>query len=688
MYNPRTERVNPSTIDIDTWPVAKILAVMNAEDRKVPEAVAMQLSAIEQAVLWTIRSLSAGGRLFYAGSGSSGRLGVLDAAELEPTFGVLGGRVIPLMAGGLTAIFSPVEGAEDDEALGRLEGKKHNVCANDIIIGIASSGNTPFVVGALKEARLRGATTVAIVGDDSGCVSANADLTIVVDVGPEVVAGSTRLKNGTAQKLILNMISSATMIALGRTYSNLMAGTSPRNAKLAKRARRILVAATHKTEHEAEKTLAESEGGLDTALVSLLTGLGAPNAKLALDSHRGAIRTTIEAILERSLEAHDFAGATARRCHEVMPHALGLDSTRIEAAFAVVGRAVGDGEGEIPGAVAAVVRDGRTIIRAYGLACRQPNYIGMSPSSIFDLASLTKVMATAPSVMILCERGYFRLDDPLCLFIPGFGGGGKEHISIRQLLTHTAGLPAHLHFWSMGLLQEEIIDHICGLTLDASAVLGQRVLYTDLGYMMLGELVKDISGENLADFARKNIFDPLGMCDTSFVPPKSSLSRIAATEYRSDLGKLMWGEVHDENAYAMGGIAGHAGLFGTAGDVAKYAAMWLGKGKVGGTTVLSANTVRVATSAHTPSDERRGLGWSLPSHIFSSGGDLISRQAFGHTGFTGTSLWCDPDSDIGIILLTNRVHAGRDSQVIAPLRARFANSVLAAVSGSIRANGR
>ncbi len=194
---------------------------------------------------------------------------------------------------------------------------------------------------------------------------------------------------------------------------------------------------------------------------------------------------------------------------------------------------------------------------------------------------------------------------------------------------------------------------------------------------MLGEFVHAVTGQSIADFARENIFEPLGMIDTDFLPPDDKRHRIAATEYRGDYGKYMWGEVHDENAYAMGGVAGHAGLFSTAEDVARYAAMWLNGGTHQGKAVLSRLTVRTATARHTGGAEPRGLGWILPSGTHSSGGDLLSPRAFGHTGFTGTSLWCIPESDIGIVLLTNRVHAGRNGTDIYPLRARFANAVLA-----------
>jgi N-acetylmuramic acid 6-phosphate etherase len=689
---PRTEAQNPTTRGIDTWPVLKMLEVMNAEDHRVASAVAGSLRQIERAVDRVVSSLSSGGRVFYAGSGTSGRLAVLDASELPPTYGALGKMVIPLISGGTKAMFTADEGAEDNEAGGMQEIRSHGVCGADTVIGIASSGRTPFVVGVLKEARSVGAKTVAIVGDDSGPVAEAADLTIFVDVGPEVVTGSTRMKNGTAQKLILNMISTTAMIALGRTYSNLMAGTAPRNIKLSGRARRILSDASGESPDEAAKALEACDGELDVALVAILTGMSPDEARSALTSRNGAIRKTVEAALGEKGEAVTTAGSCfatsgdpairgdcVDRLPQAQPQDIGLDARQTEAAFEVVRKAVGDGEGDLPGAVAAIVRNGRIVgPRAFGWASREPERIAVTPNTVFDMASLTKVVATTPVILKLCEQGYFRLDDSLARFMPKFGQGGKDGITIRHLMTHTSGLPDHIRFWEKGLSGSAVIDYISGLPL-GEGVIGLRVVYSDLGFIMLGELVRILTGKDLSEVAQETVFGPLGMADTCYRPDPSLRHRIAATEYRADLGRVMWGEVHDENALALGGIAGHAGLFSTAWDLCKYASMWLDEGRLNGTRVLSPSTVWAATKEHTAAGERRGLGWMLKSPTFSSGGDLISDAAFGHTGFTGTSLWCDPDVGVGIVLLTNRVHAGRDSNAAIRLRPMFANAVMAAV---------
>ncbi|QUL98984.1 MAG: N-acetylmuramic acid 6-phosphate etherase [Candidatus Fermentithermobacillus carboniphilus] len=681
---PKTERKNPLTEDIDTWPLQKILEVMNSEDHKVAPAVAREIPNILKAVKHVVDALSKGGRLFYVGSGTSGRIAVLDASEIQPTFG-LSDRVIAIISGGREAVFQAVEGAEDDEEKGKEMLLSYSPDPKDVVVGIASSGRTPFVAGALRAAKSMGIPVVAVVGDPTGQVAQVADVVIAPDVGPEVIAGSTRLKNGTAQKLVLNMISTASMIALGRTYSNLMAGTYPGNKKLSDRSRRILIEATGKNPEDVDRALAESGGDLPLALLMLVSGCSLEKARSALEESKGSIRKAVEVVTGRKEGkpprpdgAERFSVAPELALGS--PEEAGFDPVRLERAFDLVKEAVGDGEGDIPAAVAAVVRNGVVVApRAYGLAVRTPQRIAATPNTIFDMASLTKVMATTPSILILCERGKLRLDDSVSLFIPEFANGGKESITIRHLLTHTSGLPAHIKFWEMGLRGTDIIKFIAGMELDKESRPGQKVVYSDLGFILLGEVIYRITGLGLKEFAEKEIFKPLGMTHTCFLPPESWKHKIAATEFREDLGKVMWGEVHDENAYALGGIAGHAGLFSTVLDVARYALMWLGGGEYRGVRILSEAAVQTATSEHANSGERRGLGWLLKSSTFSSAGDFLSDRAFGHTGFTGTSLWCDPERNLAIILLTNRVHAGRDSNAVIRLRPRFANAVVSAV---------
>lgn len=698
VYVPRTEKPNPLTAGIDTWPISRILEVMNQEDHKVAPAIAREIPAIQKAVELVVDSLSKGGRLFYAGAGTSGRLGVLDSSELQPTFGIERERIIPLISGGKEAVFYAVEGAEDSEDSGREVFLSHSPAKNDVAIGIAASGRTPFVAGVLRAASMEGLSTIAIVGDPLGPVSDYASVVISPDVGPEIITGSTRLKNGTAQKLVLNMISTASMIALGRTYSNLMAGTYLGNQKLSSRARRILQAATGRGPEKIETALEESGGDIPSALVMLISGLGASDAKAALESASGSIRQAVNLALQKadSTIPHNYREDDSRQkglCTPMdvstnnnndlcfgSPADAGFDPERLERAFQVVQDAVGDGEGLIPGAVAAVVRNGVVIgPRAWGWASRVPERIAATPNTIFDMASLTKVTATTPSIMILVERGKMRLDDPVALFVPEFGTGGKQDITIRHLMTHTSGLPAHIKYWELGITGERIIDCICNLELGAGSKPGIRVEYSDLGFIMLGEIVRRITGLNIKEFAEQEVFKPLGMTSTCFLPPESLKYRIAATEFREDLGQVVWGKVHDENCYALGGIAGHAGLFSTAFDVTRYALMWLGLGRLGETRILGKKTVEATIKEQVDLEERRALGWQLRARTFSSGGDFMSDRAFGHTGFTGTSLWCDPEEDLAVVLLTNRVHAGREGNAHIRLRPRFANAVCAAI---------
>ncbi|NLC15864.1 MAG: N-acetylmuramic acid 6-phosphate etherase [Firmicutes bacterium] len=701
-FVPRTENSNPLTRDIDTWPLRKILEVMNCEDHRIAPAIAREIPRIQEAVEMVVECLSKGGRLFYIGAGTSGRLGILDAAELNPTFGLPKDKAIAIISGGKEAVFSAIEGAEDSEGDGKQALLSYDPGPRDAVVGITASGKTPFVLGAMEAARSCGCKTIAIVGDPRGPVAGSAQVTISPDVGPEVITGSTRLKNGTAQKMVLNMISTAAMIRLGRTYSNLMAGTSPTNLKLSSRARRILREATRREPEQLQAALEQADGEIAPALIMLTAEVSADEARCALERASGSIREALRLAMEgipECRESHEPAPAVeaaGKTLHGEFcerpsakpqaglyfgtPEEAGFSAKRLERAFRVVSQAVGDGQGPIPGAVAVVIRHNAVIgPRAWGWAVRTPERIPVTPDTIFDMASLTKVMAATPSVLILCERGKFRLDDPVAIFIPEFGAHGKDAITIRHLLTHTSGLPDHIKFWKEGLRGKQIVDKICSLEIAEGRRPGKQVIYSDLGFILLGEIVQRVTGMDIKQFAEEEVFRPLGMYDTCFLPPESLKHRIAATEYREDFARVMWGEVHDENAHALRGIAGHAGLFSTALDTAKYALMWLNNGRWGDTRILGKSTVSAATKEQANLEERRCLGWMLKSKTFSSGGDFLSDMAYGHTGFTGTSLWCDPAYDLAVILLTNRVHAGREGNAHIRLRATFANAVAAAI---------
>ena len=302
----------------------------------------------------------------------------------------------------------------------------------------------------------------------------------------------------------------------------------------------------------------------------------------------------------------------------------------------------------------------------------------MTPGTLFDLASLTKVMATLPAVLRLVEMGEIRLDDPLHLFFPEYRGEEREEIRIRHLLTHTAGLPP-----GSPVLREPAADRAERIariaTIPPEAAPGSRIIYSDLGFILLGELVARVSGQPLEQFVREQVHGPLGLAETGYLPEGERGQSAAATEYREHLGRYQCGDVHDQTAAALGGIAGHAGLFGTAPEVAAYGQMWLD----GGSGVLSPAAVAAATRDQTPhiqGPEHRGLGWIVAHDgaAFLSCGDLFSIGSFGHTGFTGTSLWVDPHRGLVVALLTNRVHFGRTDHIIR-LRPRFHNAVAAAL---------
>lgn len=288
-----TESRNPDTLEIDRWSAIDIVTKINAQDQQVPLAVAIVLPAIAQAVDWTADAMDKGGRLFYVGAGTSGRLGILDASECPPTFGTPPELVQGLIAGGESAVFRAVEGAEDSAELAVRDLATRKLSANDIVVGIAASGRTPYVVGALEFARQSGCRTVALVCSPDSEMSAIAQLTICVETGPEVIMGSTRLKAGTAQKLVLNMLTTAVMIRRGKVYSNLMVDVQATNMKLAERARRIVMLAAGVTREQAAELLAQANGSAKTAIVMVLAGVTATEAQERLERARGFVAAAI-----------------------------------------------------------------------------------------------------------------------------------------------------------------------------------------------------------------------------------------------------------------------------------------------------------------------------------------------------------------------------------------------------------
>jgi uncharacterized protein YbbC (DUF1343 family)/CubicO group peptidase (beta-lactamase class C family) len=370
-----------------------------------------------------------------------------------------------------------------------------------------------------------------------------------------------------------------------------------------------------------------------------------------------------------------------RRLTLAAPESVGMSSERLSkidgAVLASIERK------ETPGAVVLVGRQGRIVYhKAFGNRAVAPLGEPMTLDTIFDLASLTKVIATATSIMMLVERGKVSLSDPVTLYIPEFGKNGKERITVEQLMTHRAGLPP----------DNEIADYV-GVSIDPLKMIyelqpsyepGSRFVYSDVGYIVAAEIVRRLSGKPIDEFARENVFAPLGMKDTVWGPwvarrGAGMLERIAPTERRE--GRMMRGEVHDPRSYEMGGVAGHAGLFSTAFDVAIYCQMILAKGEYNGARILAPYTIERMLSAHAlPTSQMRGIGWDVNTSFSSNRGDLFPVGTFGHTGFTGTSIWLDPASQTFVVLLANRVHPTGKGDVT-----RLRSFVASIVAGAITA---
>ena len=288
-----TESPNPATSDLDTMSPLEVARAMNREDREVARAVGEVLDRVAQAIAWGRDALAAQGRIVYVGAGTSGRLGVLDAVECRPTFGVPDGVVVGLIAGGAPAFTQAVEGAEDDEGLGASDIDGLSVGASDMVVGLAASGRTPYVAGALRRARERGARTVAVACTRPSLIGTMAGLAIVVSCGPEVLTGSTRLKAGTAQKMILNMISTGSMVGTGKAFGNLMVDVQPTNEKLRARALSIVEQACGTDASRAEAALEDAGGMAKPAIVSILADVDAKTADTLLAQASGDVRRAI-----------------------------------------------------------------------------------------------------------------------------------------------------------------------------------------------------------------------------------------------------------------------------------------------------------------------------------------------------------------------------------------------------------
>ena len=340
-------------------------------------------------------------------------------------------------------------------------------------------------------------------------------------------------------------------------------------------------------------------------------------------------------------------------------------------------------QNRLPGAVVLVGHDGRVVYRkAYGQRALVPRPESMTVDTIFDCASLTKVIATTSSLMKLFEEGRFRLNDKVTDYIPEFQGG-KSDITLRNLFTHFSGLAPDV------VLKPEWSGNETGLrlayTTKPAGPPGVRHVYSDINFILLGELVHRLSGQPLNEYAKQHVFLPLGMKETTFLPPASWIPRIAPTERPDKNSPPLRGVVHDPTARFMGGVAGHAGLFSTADDLARFAQMMIDSGELDGVRVFNPLTVAKFTEPQTPPDQPvlRGLGWDIDSPYSSNRGELFPIGSFGHTGFTGTSVWIDPSTKTYVILLANSVHPDARPSLV-PLRAKVATIAAAAVGIAVR----
>ena len=367
------------------------------------------------------------------------------------------------------------------------------------------------------------------------------------------------------------------------------------------------------------------------------------------------------------------------------PTEVGMSSSRLAAIERVVERGIK--AGGYPGAAVIVGRKGAAVYeKGFGrLSWSETSTPVDAQNTIYDVASLSKVVGTTTAIMILYDEKKIGLDDPVINYIPTFGGGDKDKVTIRELLTHTSGLPAGRDIWRIAQTPLEARALVLSTPLEGRP--GAQYIYSDLGADILGLLVEVVAGEPLDKFLARRVFEPLGMNETMYRPADSLKYRIAPTEVTPPRGYPLRGEVHDENAYALGGVAGHAGLFSTAADLAVFAQMMLNGGEYNGVQIVSKPTVDLFTSR---AFGHRALGWDTAEGDYGSG-KYLGPTAYGHTGFTGTSMWIDPEREMFVILLTNRVHAARalrPAKVISDVRADLSDAaVLSVLDGPKLASG-
>jgi CubicO group peptidase (beta-lactamase class C family) len=338
--------------------------------------------------------------------------------------------------------------------------------------------------------------------------------------------------------------------------------------------------------------------------------------------------------------------------------AIELTAETVAAIDAIVERGIADGE--MPGAVVmAGTSDHVLLFKAYGQRQVVPDPEPMTVDTVFDLASLTKPLATATSILLLAEDEHIDLDAPVATYWPEFAAQGKESITIRDLLVHRGGLIADNALGDYLDGPELAWERIAGLT--PVAARGEKFIYSDVGFLVLGHVVEQVAAQPLDVVTRERLWTPLGMNDTSYNPPSALMSRIAPTEEVD--GIMLRGRVHDPRAAALGGVAGHAGLFSTANDLSRYARMILAEGELDGRRILAAESVQAMIAPVEVPRGIRGLGWDKRSPYSSNKGSTLSDAAIGHGGFTGTVLWIDPARDLYFLFLSNRLHPDGEGSV-------------------------
>jgi serine-type D-Ala-D-Ala carboxypeptidase len=368
------------------------------------------------------------------------------------------------------------------------------------------------------------------------------------------------------------------------------------------------------------------------------------------------------------------------RFHRILPTLIVLsaalpkvtrDAPMYDTVRGVLDRAVADSA--FPGAYAIVGRHDR-ILAQYGAG-----HLDWAPSpvpndsTLWDMASLTKVIALTSSMMQLVEQGKVALDAPVQRYLPRWTGPNKEKVTVRQLLTHSSGLPAWRPLYKEATDAASAADLAYATPLDTLP--GVRMVYSDIGGFLMGEIVRAVSGDRIDEYFRTHIAVPLKLHESIFLPPASLLPRIAPTEVDPWRQRHLRGEVHDENASMLGGVSGHAGLFSSARDLARVAQLYLGHGAIGGVRIWKPATIVQFTTVQDSTFSNRALGWETPTGN-NSAGHFMKRPAFGHTGFTGTSIWIDPAHDVFIVLLTNRVNPTRANTKISGVRQALTDSVM------------